>query len=183
MRDIRTADRVTQRPQPSTVIPLPIAARPKRRSQTHGRQIRQNPTKIDRNSCPPARARAHEATASVSSPHRRHSRTHPRHSRTHPRHSRTHPRHSREGGNPSPPGRSRLDSTSFPHPPTSFPRRRESIAPRPQRIGRTARSRRPLAVVPTPLCRPLSWPRAGIEDASRRRPTARNISYHGSAAS
>ena len=44
-----------------------------------------------------------------------------------PRHSRTHPRHSRVGGNPSPPGRSRLDSTSFPHPPPSFPRRRESI--------------------------------------------------------
>ena len=76
-------------------------------------RMRQNATKIDRNSCPPACARARQRRSvgflsawiahvaadstyptTVIPTHHRHSRTHHRHSRTHHRHSHTHHRHS-----------------------------------------------------------------------------------------
>ena len=66
VRDMQTAERVAPCPQPSPVIPLPIAARPKRRCQTRRQEDptksdrkRQNTTQYYENSCPPAR----EATA------------------------------------------------------------------------------------------------------------------------
>ncbi len=87
--------------------------------------------------------------------------TGPPHDHTHPCHSRTRPRHSREGGNPPrcaqtheetailPPSTKSDENScarssipahllpSFPHPPTSFPRRREStpLRPNPRRDG------------------------------------------------
>ena len=67
VRNVQTANRVSPRPKPSSLILLPIASHPNRRCQTCAQQnatkhdrMQQNATKCNENSCPPARTR--EAT-------------------------------------------------------------------------------------------------------------------------
>ena len=89
---------------------------------------RQNSTKIDRNSCPPACAHTREATTSVSSPHHRHSRILP-----------TSFPHS---------------TTVIPAPTHVIPAKAGIHPPAPRRIGHTAWNRRPPAVTPTNRTKP-----------------------------
>ena len=129
--------------------------------------------------------------------HPRHSRTLPRHSRTHLRHSRVggNPPHCVQTPGASAPSRrlqnstqsnrirqnptetrvraflySRARAREAPHPPPSFPRRRESllptwIAPKPQQIQRVAWIRRPIPAMPIHQTEPMGLPQ-------RRNPSA-----------
>ena len=67
--DMQTADCAAPRPQPSTVILPPIARAPQETMPNSPSaecdKMRQNATKCNENSCPPARAHARETTAFI----------------------------------------------------------------------------------------------------------------------
>ncbi len=142
----------------------------------------------------PRHSRAHPRHSRA---HPRYSRVHLRHSRAHPRHSRVGgnpPRFVQTPGASAPSRRlqnstqsnrirqnptetrvraflySRARAREAPHPPPSFPRRRESllptwIAPKPQQIQRVAWIRRPIAAMPIHQTEPMGLPQCGNPSA------------------